>query len=1325
MVDTTGRYNLGLQQDYLSEEDTPKNEIGTVESILSGIVSGLIRIPEGVVSLGAELYDLGADTNTAAQVEQWFDDFNIFDEAAEATTAGKITETLVNIGVPGGVAFTKGASLASKAIRAKKAKNYFSTNRKDLDYTSLRNLREQATRLNKKDKLTKYAVGAFVGGAAEGAFVADVENVGTISDMLQGGPLDYLALSRGDKDDPARDLINRVKFGTEGALFTGLIGGVGATIKKLAGRADSLLRSNSRLDRILGRMAAGFRASGKTTEEYFGALRQQTGKKSRDLYEAQMISRDLDKNIDALFPFWKNILNQTATGKQRKEAYSFINDALFSKSNVKVGVDGTVTFGKMDKDKVNNLAKFLLKNNAKKENIDGIIRPLNDIRSEWGRMFSLIGRKFEAKDLEAFQKEFAEKFQGYLDTSFDIFKNDSLIPLVNYKPSNELIENTVKAFQQEARKTGRILTREQALSDINAIIRTGQDGTKLPDKFQEFFLKENKRPDPLFKLPDYFAGKTMADSFSQDLSKSGYVSLGATLDPKKKELFSQLLGKDIKVVGDQLKNYSNPMMAILAGTQRLSGHLRGTQFYDLLYDANQRATKAGKPGLFFKSKGEADRAVGADNVVRLIGLDPGGKYQIGVNKLLDEYKYVDRITFEAMTEGTEIADKGLMRQIYNHLFLYPKATSQIAKTILSPLTHVRNFISAGAFAAANGIIPGVTVNPKEFADNFLNTFKVLRGADADKLYGKLLEKGVVNSSVSLGDLQGLLRDIDYGKSFSGVKGLKGMMKTLSKIKRVTEDLYTKEDDFWKITTFATEQNRLAKAYKNAGVKRTDDEIFNEAADIVRNNVPNYDYVFQFAKDTRRAPIGNFVSFPAEILRTGPNIVRRAVREITTKVENERGELVAPLRGVGLKRLFGFGSTVVGLPYGIQETFKTLQDVTDEEMEALKRFVAPWSKNSVLIPIKDEKTGKLKYIDFSHTNAYDTLTRPIQTVINAVAEGRDDEDGIMDDFMLGLVEATKELGQPFISESLWTEALLDIIARRGVTKQGKVLYTDETPQGERMYNMIKHLVNTQLPGSLAAFERLDIAIKPVDVIRRGPKADVNDYGQTYDIGSELAGVFGFRAVDVDPERTIDFKIADFQERVRNSRKLFTAPLLRGGVVQPAEIVDRYIASNDALYNGYNELLKDYNASITLGGNQTNINKAFVTRGVTRDLGAIRNGMFRPLLISEGIIRAFQENADQVGMLNPFLQVSDYINQLYSLYAGMPLLMSGLPEMPNIFKQAQEMYPGQTYEKYMESNVPGLSPGLVGGAPQQSSGLNIRKTQAEGQRVFGPFDRIFGG
>ena len=66
------------------------------------------------------------------------------------------------------------------------------------------------------------------------------------------------------------------------------------------------------------------------------------------------------------------------------------------------------------------------------------------------------------------------------------------------------------------------------------------------------------------------------------------------------------------------------------------------------------------------------------------------------------------------------------------------------------------------------------------------------------------------------------------------------------------------------------------------------------------------------------------------------------------------------------------------------------------MEAIKRYVPDWSKNSTIVPIRTED-GKLKYVDFSHANAYDTLTRPVQAVINAVAEGRTDEDGIMDDF----------------------------------------------------------------------------------------------------------------------------------------------------------------------------------------------------------------------------------------------------------------------------------------------------------------------------------------
>jgi hypothetical protein len=43
--------------------------------------------------------------------------------------------------------------------------------------------------------------------------------------------------------------------------------------------------------------------------------------------------------------------------------------------------------------------------------------------------------------------------------------------------------------------------------------------------------------------------------------------------------------------------------------------------------------------------------------------------------------------------------------LYESLVLYPKGLSQVAKTILSPVTHMRNFVSASFFATANGIIP--------------------------------------------------------------------------------------------------------------------------------------------------------------------------------------------------------------------------------------------------------------------------------------------------------------------------------------------------------------------------------------------------------------------------------------------------------------------------------------------------------------------------------------------------------------------------------------------------------------------------------------------
>ena len=99
-------------------EANENQKIGTIESILAGVGSGLLAIPKGFFSLGATLLDLGVDQNRAARVEAFFDDLTTLDEKAEATTAGRITEALVQVGVPAARGAKIAGQIATKTINA-------------------------------------------------------------------------------------------------------------------------------------------------------------------------------------------------------------------------------------------------------------------------------------------------------------------------------------------------------------------------------------------------------------------------------------------------------------------------------------------------------------------------------------------------------------------------------------------------------------------------------------------------------------------------------------------------------------------------------------------------------------------------------------------------------------------------------------------------------------------------------------------------------------------------------------------------------------------------------------------------------------------------------------------------------------------------------------------------------------------------------------------------------------------------------------------------------------------------------------------------------
>ena len=111
-----------------------------------------------------------------------------------------------------------------------------------------------------------------------------------------------------------------------------------------------------------------------------------------------------------------------------------------------------------------------------------------------------------------------------------------------------------------------------------------------------------------------------------------------------------------------------------------------------------------------------------------------------------------------------------------------------------------------------------------------------------------------------------------------------------------EDAYKGEDDLWKIYNYQFELNKLKTARaryvasaKDANEAKAFVKEFDEvhlqgksmedfAGDIVRNHVPNYDLTSEAIKSFRQLPVGNFVSFPAEIIRTGFNTLETALKE---------------------------------------------------------------------------------------------------------------------------------------------------------------------------------------------------------------------------------------------------------------------------------------------------------------------------------------------------------------------------------------------------------------------------------------------------------------
>ena len=1279
-----------------------------VKSAAFGVLVGAEKTLEGVTTLGTILLDAGLGTDLTRKVQKSFDEneiLNFLEEQAEDSWTGTLTSVLTQFGIPGGV----GLKVANSIIKAKK-----------LGILEGR-IKGPSTFVTRNPNLTR----ALIAGSAEGAVLT--EDMGSLGDLV-GGPT-QLTKDEGEtgRMEAWRRMKNRFKFGVEGALgftlfdrvifpvgkrlFTGTLPGLKnmmgdlrynenlVTYSKVGDEAGRPVKDvtrtvnegwqfnqNNILRWIDNNVLAPFRARGRLPEKVFLKYRDKINALRSITEKVRGDSLKLEKAVqDAIDPTMKK-LDQVGM-RQRERIMESIYD--FLTGAVKRPGDKT----RISPKKGDTIGP------------DDLLQRLREFNKEGAKKAAKEGRKFVPID-----EKLLAPIMKIRTTIDDMSRNLSEMPGLTFKGKSGADFQSIVAAN-----VGEYLTRNYRHFGTKAqrgqwknFLDNTEEGKAIKQRARDFIKKNNKE----------MSDELVERELQQILRSTEEAQIGDAFvrfqdyDSAMKKVRGDIKGPIRELLGE----IKDPTMQFHESAAKIATYMEDHKFFEAIKDSP----------FFFRAPPELTPGGGPTPIL-------GGKGQGGLEfntRINSDGALNDLYTTPEIAKALEGIvntqhNAAALSNLYNVFFLTPKALTQEAKTTLSPITHARNLISAASFTGMNG---NFFTSPSRFIKDFKDAWKMTTAISKNQLettmgrrlfksdeaydkfkneYMELQRLGVVNTSARLGDLAKTMDEIsmgmqnlsEQGKVYTLLRGW-GDKTGLTKLRGAARLAYQTEDDLYKIQNYFSEHRKYQDAFGKAFAKNPDDFIYvrnadgtrelskyakeakrlgvddlkapgafdefikRKAADTVKNNIPNYDYVGAFGQTIRRAPVGNFVSFPLEIMRTGFNTLKQGLDEVQDPL----------LRAAGLKRLAGVATFGLALGKGLEAGAQAVSGVSNEKLNALKEYLPEWSKNSTIIPIK--QNNQIFYIDFSHTNAYDVLTRPLNAAMNAFRAGRKSDEDIVSSFNDSVWEAAQEFAAPFAEESIITSFFGDVLMRGGETREGRRIWNPQDSFGTKVSNTLGALISTGSPGSIKQFERLYLS----------GFGKVDQYNRGYKFLNEATGLLGFRIQDPFIEDGIQFKIAENKKNIADSKKLFTSVAYKPNST-PEEIIEAYRQANQAKFKNDQLLYKRIRAAEKLGLSRRKIRQIVGARYSDTERNNILMNRFTPIKVSSFIYDKVKQNALQRGNPDPSRLIKF---QTDTIYRG--LFRDNLFESPSeIFTEniniIKDRGPYVTSPKYRQApNVP---------------------------------------
>jgi hypothetical protein len=1291
-----------------AEEAVVESTRSQASDIARGVGAGLVGVGQGIAELGALGLDAALDTDYSRATTDFFVGAKEGLGLDPETTAGKAAEAISNFGF----AFIPVAGWLGRAGRA--AQGAKTVGQSGAFGRSADAFGRSATGRQLVGSRARLAATTSLAAGVSDFFVSP-DGMGTLADAFDALPEGLQTeedTGLTGQDEAFRRLRNKIRVGAEGTAFGAafetlfpaarLATSVVAQIPGVPQAARLAVQGIERAGEALSRIPGAQRfltAAGDTPSQAFLDIEGTRAFVDSQTLTAQNLLQELDKAARAATPKFLGAI----TGKGR------------------AGLDQTY----------DAVYQYLNGNNRALDNFDPAVRDAAEkMRTHISGLSEVVADQVSGSALSRPEKQqildvFKANSDGYIRRLFRRFEDPNFLVDEKTFTSQNYIQ-AVRETQDNMQRMGLPATREAAEQFVQK--QLGRDfldvginpaeGARIAAKNVKRGREEIQRAGmPLNRVAE---GLLVPRKELVDKSPALRELLGEIKDPKLAYL---------RTVGD---------MAQLVGSNRLYSNMAG----DFAADAAQTVARvnAGEAAPLI-IRGPGSDAVGQQLGYKQLGqeLPIGAKIEEGQSVFGGTFgelsgAWVSPEMYSALTMPSRMT-QGVLNEALA-LSLQAKGASQAAKTVYSPISQVRNFMSGVFLTLANGNL----MRGMPFSDSFrLTANKAANLSDPEfkRLHELMGNLGLRDQNISVNEYRNLLQegsDLTVAGTTAG-----GIRTALDKIPFASalQKTYAGTDTFWKIVNFNAERAKYANALRSAGVsldginaplsqvernvqnllrqnqslevanRLSVDDIARQlnispeavdvasrkiglmddlvrsglnsrtseitgtagfldtlAGDIVKNTQPTYSRVPEGIKMLRRIPVvGNFVAFPAEVIRNTANIVDRGLREMSFAASPELVQrlgqdgarrLEREIRAIGAQRVSGYMASAIAIPTGIQAASKELLGWDDQQMSDLERLAPYYMDGHTLVPLSRAGDPNIEFIDLSYMMPYDFAVAPARAALQIYGQQRSVGASQAEQIRQGLFAGLGKLMEPFASESLIGERVLNVTTRNGVTPTGQEIFDENTPFAEKMGRATTHVLSGFSPGAADLFVQERAGQLRAGRIPRAITGTPSATGQPYDTFEEGAAlVSGLRPMTIRLPETFRYKGFEYNQARQDAANVF-GRAANANDTTADDVLSAFRQANERALRAQAQMYDLVQSAKRLGLSDQDIRRELVRRAnlTQRDVSSIMRGRFNPISLSDDRIRSVLEEGRRENRVLRRLPVQE-IRAIEREFRNMPL------------------------------------------------------------------------